>query len=68
MPAAFAQLGACVSGAQSALNGPSPDLIEARRLLTLARKHGAEIGREWLLPGYETHVAQLDDDDWGTPG
>lgn len=68
MPAAFSQLGACVSEALAALDRKPIDITEMRRLLTLARRYGAEIGREWLLPAYKARIAQLADDEWGTPG
>jgi hypothetical protein len=66
MPAAFSQLGACISNAIAALD--REDMPEVRRLLTLARKHGADVGREWLLPAYKARVAELAEDEWGTPG
>ena len=56
MPPAFAQLGNYVSGAI------------AVRLLTAARAHGAQLGREWLLPTYRARIAELPEDNSEIPG
>jgi hypothetical protein len=68
MPAAFAQLGNCVSGAIAVLDCDPPDTDEAKRLLTAARAHGAQLGREWLLPTYRARIAELPEDNWEIPG
>jgi hypothetical protein len=67
MPAAFSQLGACVTGALAALQKPEPDVAEAIRLLGEAKRHGAAITLTWV-PGYDAAVALREgEDDWSAP-
>jgi hypothetical protein len=67
MPAAFSQLGACVTGALAALQKPTPDVAEALQLLGEAKRHGAAIALTWV-PGYEAAVAaRAGEDDWSVP-
>jgi hypothetical protein len=67
MPAAFSQLGACVSDALAALQKPTPDIAEAVHLLGKAKRHGAAVAMTWV-PGYDAAVAaHAGDDDWSVP-
>ena len=67
MPAAFSQLGACVTEALAALQKPTPDVAAALLLLEKAKRHGAAIALTWV-PGYDAAVALREgEDDWSAP-